>query len=101
VPGASSFPGKQDFWQPTSAMRNLVAANYRAVCRSRSRADFISKISIVIEETDETIFWLELLMDTKVFPECRLKDLLKEANELLAIFGASQRTCKAGALLTN
>lgn len=77
-----------------------VAANYRAVCRWRSRADFISKISIVIEETDETIFWLELLMDTKVFPECRLKDLLKEANELLAIFGASQRTCKAGALLT-
>ena len=43
-----------------------VAANYRAVCRSRSKAEFISKISIVVEEADETVFWLELLTDTGV-----------------------------------
>src|SRR5690348_15590924 len=55
-----------------------VAANYRAVCRSRSRADFISKMAIVTEEIDETIFWLELLVETNVFPEHRLKSLLRE-----------------------
>ncbi|HEY6937984.1 MAG TPA: four helix bundle protein [Terriglobales bacterium] len=74
-----------------------VAANYRAVCRSRSRADFISKMAIVTEEIDETIFWLELLVETNVFPEHRLKSLLREGNELRAIFGASQRTAKARA----
>jgi hypothetical protein len=51
----------------------------------------------VVEETDETIFWLELLVDTGVFPGHRLKCLLEEATELLAIFGASLRTAKARA----
>lgn len=60
-----------------------VAANYRAVCRARSRAEFISKLSIVVEEADETVFWLELLSDTKVVPKGKLALLLKEANELL------------------
>jgi four helix bundle protein len=71
-----------------------VAANYRAVCRSRSKADFISKMSIVVEEVDETAFWLELLIETDVLPEERLRDLLKEANELLAIFAASLWTAR-------
>jgi len=71
-----------------------VAANYRAVCRSRSKAEFISKISIVVEEADETVFWLELLGDTAVVPTEKLSLLLKEANELLAVCAASLRTAK-------
>ena len=71
-----------------------VAANYRAACRSRSKAEFISKISIVVEEADETVFWLELLGDTAVVPPDKLSFLLKEANELLAICAASLRTAK-------
>src|ERR1700685_4142027 len=66
-----------------------VAANYRAVCRSRSHAEFISKISVVVEEADETVFWLELLADTGVAPAHKLTLLVKEANELLAICAAS------------
>jgi four helix bundle protein len=71
-----------------------VAANYRAVCRSRSRAEFISKMGVVVEEADETAFWLELLIETSIIPEVRLRDLLTEANELLAIFAASVWTAR-------
>jgi four helix bundle protein len=72
-----------------------VAANYRAVCRARSRAEFISKIGVVVEETDETIFWLELLVEARIVEEVRVIALLAEARELVAIFAASQRTAKA------
>jgi four helix bundle protein len=72
-----------------------VAANYRAVCRARSKAEFVSKMSVVIEEADESVFWLELFGETGVVSAGRTKDLLKEANELVAIFGASLRTAKA------
>ncbi len=71
-----------------------VAANYRAVGRSRSKAEFISKMSVVVEEADETAFWLELLIETSIIPEVRLRDLLTEANELLAIFAASLWTAR-------
>jgi four helix bundle protein len=71
-----------------------VAANYRAVCRSRSKAEFISRMSVVVEEADETAFWLELLIETSIIPEVRLRDLLSEANELLAIFAASFWTAR-------
>lgn len=71
-----------------------VAANYRAVCRARSKAEFIAKIGIVVEEMDETVFWLEMLIETGIIKEEKLKGLLLEANELLAIFCASQRTAK-------
>ncbi len=71
-----------------------VAANYRAVCRARSKAEFVSRIGVVVEETDETVLWLELLVETGIVPEERMRDLLREANELLAIFAASQRTAK-------
>ena len=71
-----------------------VGANYRAVCRARSRADFVSKIGIVVEEADEAVFWLELLVETGVAPASRVTVLIHEANELLAIFGASQLTAK-------
>lgn len=73
-----------------------VAANYRSVCRSRSRAEFIARMGIVMEEADETAFWLELLSETGVVNAKRSENLLKEANELVAIFGASLRTSKTG-----
>jgi four helix bundle protein len=72
-----------------------VAANYRAVCRSRSKAEFVSKIGTVVEETDETVFWLEMLSDLGFLSSQKAAPLLNEANELLAIFAASQRTAKA------
>jgi four helix bundle protein len=71
-----------------------VAANYRAACRARSKAEFIAKIGVVVEEADETVFWLELLVDTGIVPPSRMNKLLDEANELLAIFAASQHTAK-------
>jgi four helix bundle protein len=72
-----------------------VAANYRAVCRSRSKAEFIAKIGVVVEEADETVLWLELLVDTAIMPATRMAKLLVEANELLAIFAASQHTARS------
>ena len=72
-----------------------VAANYRAVCRARSKAEFIAKIGVVVEEADETVFWLEMLVEAGIVREERMEPLLKEANELLAIFAASQRTARA------
>ncbi|SRR6266536_1199083 len=71
-----------------------VAANYRAVCRARSRAEFVSKMSIVLEEADEASFWLELLSDAELMPHARLADLRAEANELVAIFNASRNTAR-------
>lgn len=71
-----------------------IAANYRSACRVRSNADFISKIAIVEEESDETLFWLELLSESKILPSEKLQDLIKEANELTAIFTASGKTAK-------
>ena len=81
--------GKQVLRSGTS-----VAANYRAVCRSRSRADFISKLAVVTEEVDETAFWLELLVETGVVPKTRMEKLLIEANELTRIFGSSVHTAR-------
>jgi four helix bundle protein len=66
-----------------------VAANYRAACRGRSRAEFISKIGVVEEEADETALWLELIGADKILPETKIRPLLTEANELVAIMVAS------------
>ena len=71
-----------------------VGANYRAVCRARSQAEFISKMAVVVEEADETAFWLELLIESGGIPQHRLNDLLTETKELVAIFAASLRTAK-------
>lgn len=71
-----------------------VAANYRAVCRPRSKAEFVAKIGVVVEEIDETVFWLELLVESEIVQKARVVELLAEANELLAIFAASQKTAK-------
>ena len=71
-----------------------VGANYRSACRARSSADFISKITIVEEECDESLFWLELILESELQKKERLSDLLKEANELTAIFTASGKTAR-------
>ncbi len=71
-----------------------VGANYRAACRARSQADFISKITIVEEEADEACYWLELICETELIEKEKLKDIMKEADELTAIFTASGKTAK-------
>ena len=71
-----------------------VAANYRAAYRAKSRADFINKLKIVEEESDESLFWLEFIADLNLMDFKLLENLLKEANELVAIFTASVKTSK-------
>ncbi len=71
-----------------------VGANYRAACRARSRNEFISRLGIVVEEADETIYWLELLAENGIVKPERLKDLLNEAHELTAIFTAAEHTSR-------
>ena len=71
-----------------------VGANYRSACRSKSRRDFINKLKIVEEELDETIYWLQLIGATGLQPIGRLKPLIDEANELLAIIVVSIITAK-------
>ena len=67
-----------------------VGANYRATCRARSRAEFIAKIGIVEEESDECGFWMELIVDGELLPARKISALLKEADELTAIMAASR-----------
>lgn len=72
-----------------------VGANYRAVCRAKSNSDFINKLRIVEEECDESLFWMELLVENKFIKASRLDDLIKEANEILAIVVSSAKTARA------
>ncbi len=69
-----------------------VAANYRASCLAQSKSAFASKISIVLEEADESYFWIEFIMDEKLIPKERVVKLLKEGDELTRIFAASRKT---------
>ena len=71
-----------------------VAANYRATCRSRSKAEFISRLGILAEEADESVLWLELLEEAGVLKHERLAEIMKEAKELVAIFSTSLKTAK-------
>jgi len=71
-----------------------VAANYRAVCRARSKPEFVARIGMVAEEADETVFWLELLRDAGTVSTKRTDGLWDEARELAAIFTASQQTAR-------
>jgi four helix bundle protein len=73
-----------------------VAANYRAACRARSKAEFVAKIGVVLEEVDESVLWIELLIDSGVLKKERLEELLNESRQLTAIFTASRRTAKQG-----
>src|SRR5215469_1598090 len=71
-----------------------VAANYRAVCRARSKAEFIARIGIVAEEADESVLWLEMLEETQTLSAKQLQEITREAKELAAIFSASLKTAK-------
>ncbi|MEX0776189.1 MAG: four helix bundle protein [Phycisphaeraceae bacterium] len=71
-----------------------VGANYRSACRGRSRAEFLAKLGVVEEEADESVYWLELIIKSKMLPTTRIEPLLAEANELVAIFVSAKRTTK-------
>jgi four helix bundle protein len=71
-----------------------VGSNYRSACRARSTADFISKMGIVEEETDESLYWMELLIEAGMEVSMKMEALMKEAGELLAITVASIKTAR-------
>lgn len=71
-----------------------VAANYRAACRARSENEFFSKLSIVVEEADETVFWLELIRESEIDNSTKSSELLKESSEVLKIVSKSRKTLK-------
>ena len=71
-----------------------VGANYRAACRGRSKAEFISKLGVVEEESDESAFWLELIIEGKIMEQRLVAPLLREANELTAIFAKTIKSAK-------
>ncbi len=81
--------GNQIFRSGTS-----VAANYRAACRARSKADFISKLAIVEEEADETLFWLELIDEMEIIDKTSLDALIQENDEIIAIIVSSIKTVR-------
>jgi four helix bundle protein len=84
--------GKQVLRSATS-----VGANYRAACRGRSNEAMIAKLDIVLEEADETLFWLELLIEAELIPAARLADLMTETSEITAMTIASLKTLRAKA----
>ena len=71
-----------------------VGANYRASCRAKSKPDFISKMGTVEEEADETIYWMELLIDAEIVKKPRIDDLLDEADQILSIVVSSIKTAR-------
>ena len=87
--GEAQVIGKQVLRSGTS-----VGAQYREACRAKSQADFINKMEGSLQELDETSYWLELLVESGIFPADRLIDLTKETGELTAIFAASIITAK-------
>jgi four helix bundle protein len=72
-----------------------VGANYRAACRARSKAEFHSKLSTVVEESDESVFWMEILIEAEIVKIQELSNLLQEGNEILKIASASRKTVSA------
>jgi len=85
--GEAQLIGNQLFRAGTA-----VGSNYRAACRARSSKEFFSKLSIVIEEADETMFWLELLGESEIIKTSLLQDLLNETEEILKIFVTARKT---------
>ncbi|HXD33854.1 MAG TPA: four helix bundle protein [Pyrinomonadaceae bacterium] len=71
-----------------------VGANYRAACRAKSKADFAAKMGIVEEEADESLFWIELLIDAEIIKRARVEDLMSEGDEILAITVSSIKTAR-------
>ncbi|MBM2804844.1 MAG: hypothetical protein HW419_2737 [Deltaproteobacteria bacterium] len=71
-----------------------VGANYRSACRGKSTADVLSKLAIVEEEADESVYWMELLVEAGIIPETRVSALMRETNEILAMIVASIKTLR-------
>lgn len=71
-----------------------VGANYRSACRAKSTADIIAKLSLVEEEADESLFWMELIVESGLLPQERLTELMSETNEILAMTVASIKTLR-------
>ncbi|WP_207532246.1 four helix bundle protein [Desertivirga arenae] len=69
-----------------------VGANYRAACRGRSQAEFFSKISIVVEEADETLFWMEVMVESGIVSEICMKPLMEEARQILAVVAKARKS---------
>jgi four helix bundle protein len=76
-----------------------VGANYRAACRAKSKDDFRYKIKIVEEEADETLYWLELILESKILIGTKVEELIKEADELTAIFTSVSKTSRNSQIL--
>lgn len=89
-----SKPGARNAVEQLNSCASSAAANYRAACRARSRAEFISKLGTVVEESDEAVYWLEYVQQTRLLPESELSALLDEARQLRAIFAASYGTAR-------
>ncbi len=87
--GSAGVIGKQLVRSGTS-----VGANYRSACRAKSTADFLSKLSIVEEEADESVYWMELLAESGIVRENRLVDLIDEGNQIVSIIVSSIKTTK-------
>lgn len=79
--------GRQLLRSPSS-----VGANYRAACRARSKAEFHSKLSTVVEEADESVFWMEILIEAEIIKTSELDHLFNEANQILKVAAASRKT---------
>lgn len=94
VEGLPKSPSTQVIGRQILRSGTSVGANYRAACRAKSRADFISKMGTVEEEVDETIYWLELLIDAGFMDPTELQPLLKESDEITAIIVASIKTAR-------
>ena len=94
----SSLPGNwiaQTLGKQLLRSGTSVGANYRAVCRAKSGSDFVNKLRIVEEECDESMFWMELLVENNLVKASRLTELMKEADEIMAIVVASAKTARA------
>ena len=85
-----------DIGRQLSRSATGVAANYRAACRSRSDVEFIARIGVVLEEADESAFWLEIIDEIQLVAGSRAATLLHEANQLTAILAASSITASGG-----
>jgi four helix bundle protein len=92
------FPNKPSTWVIAKQIvrsSTSIGANYRAACRAKSTPDFINKLKIVEEETDETHYWLEIIEESKLIESGRIRSIKKEVNEILAIVVASIKTSRA------
>jgi four helix bundle protein len=78
-----------------------VGANYRAACRAKSRKDMIAKLAVVEEEADETIYWLELIIESRMLSKPRLIPLIDEVTQILAMVVASQKTMRRRDVVSN